>query len=134
MSVMEHKHEVLSRSGGVLRRDTRVRVDDTDDLTDEPVVNVFARVIYFLASIVVGLLLVRFLLSMLGANRLNAFADFVYSASQPLVAPFFGLFNYQAQFGVARFEFETLIAAFVYVLVAWLLVALIELGGRRTEV
>lgn len=134
MSVLEHKHEVISRSDGVLQKDTKVTVDNNNGIGEEPAINILARIIYFISSIIVGLLLLRFLLSLLGANRGNGFADFIYTTSHPLASPFFGLFNYQTQYGVSRFEFETLVAALVYVLVAWALVALIELGGRRTDV
>ncbi len=80
--------------------------------------NVAKRVVWFIAGIILTLLAFRFVLSLLGANRNNGFADFIYSVSHPFVAPFFGLFNYQAQYGVSRFEFETLIAMAVYAVVA----------------
>ena len=93
--------------------------------------NVAARVISLLGGILLALLAIRFLLSLLGANRGNGFADFIYSASHPFVSPFFGLFNYTEQFGRSRFEFETLIAMVVYGLVTALLVRLVTVGSRR---
>jgi hypothetical protein len=95
---------------------------------------VAARVIYLLGGILLGLLAIRFLLSLLGANRGNGFADFIYSASHPFVSPFFGLFNYTEQFGRSRFEFETLVAMAVYALVIAVLVRLVTLGSRRPDV
>ncbi len=134
MAVMQHKREILSRGEGVVEKDTRVVTEDDASPVVEPGVNVAARVIYFITSVIVGLLLIRFVLSLLGANRANAFADFIYTTSQPFAAPFFGLFNYQAQYGVSRFEFETLVAALVYVLLAWMLIGLLDLGRRRSNV
>ena len=89
-----------------------------------------ARLVNLIGGIIVGLLTLRFLLSLFGANRGNAFADFIYSASHPFVSPFFGLFNYQEQFGVVRFEFETLIAIIFYAVVTALLVRLFTLDRR----
>jgi hypothetical protein len=65
------------------------------------------------------LIAIRFVLSLLGANPDNMFADLIYSLSYPLVAPFFGLFGYTLQYGVARFEFESLVAMLVYGLVGY---------------
>jgi YggT family protein len=93
--------------------------------------NVIARVIYLLGGILIGLLAIRFLLSLLGANRGNGFADFIYSVTHPFVSPFFGLFNYTEQFGRSRFEFETLIAILVYALVVAVLARLVTIGRRR---
>lgn len=71
----------------------------------------------------------RFVLSLLGANTTNAFADFVYNVSRPFVAPFFSLFSYDNySYGVSRFEIYTLIAMAIYALVAWGVVKLATLN------
>jgi hypothetical protein len=121
-------------------REVRTDPEDTVERT-EPVspvaehgMNVAARVVYLLGGILLALLGIRFLLMLLGANRGNGFTDFIYSVTHPFVAPFFGLFNYQEQFGVHRFEFETLIAIIVYALVIWALARLVTLGSRRPAV
>lgn len=93
---------------------------------------VAARVISLIGAIIMGLLAIRFLLSLLGANRSNGFADFIYSLSHPFVAPFFGLFSYTPQFGVARFEFETLVAILFYGVITAVLIRVVTIG-RRTE-
>lgn len=89
------------------------------------------RVIYLVGGIVLGLMAIRFLLSLFGANRVNGFADFIYSVTHPFVSPFFGLFNYTEQFGRSRFEFETLIAIAFYGLVMVVLARLVTLGSRQ---
>ena len=80
--------------------------------------NVAARVIWFIAGVILTLLAFRFLLSLLGANESNAFADFIYTASRPFVEPFFGLFNYDFEAGKATFEASTLVAMAVYAVIA----------------
>ncbi len=133
--VRQHQHEVFSRRNGIAERETRTVVDEDDAVAvSEPVTNLVTRIIYIVTTVVIALLMMRFVLSLLGANRGNAFADLIYSTSQPLVAPFFGLFNYQAQYGVARFEFETLIAAAVYGLLSWLLISIINIGSSQADV
>jgi uncharacterized protein YggT (Ycf19 family) len=92
---------------------------------------VLERLVYLVGGIIIALLAVRFLLSLLGANKGNGFADFIYSASHPFVAPFFGLFNYDEQIGVSRFEFETLVAIVVYAIVMAILARLVTIGSRR---
>ena len=95
-------------------------------------VSVAERVISFIGGLIVTLLGLRFVLSLLGANRDNAFASLIYGLSHPFVAPFFGLFNYREQFGVSRFEMETLVAMAFWALVTWGLAYLVSLGRRRT--
>lgn len=120
----------------LLHRDERVVEEPV--ATDEPVayddnygMNVASRAIWLVAGIILILLGFRFVLSLLGANTGNAFAHFIYSASHPFVAPFFGLFNYNnIQYGVSRFEVYTLIAMLVYAALAWLLSAVVNIGRR----
>lgn len=88
------------------------------------------RIVSLIGSIIIAILALRFILSLLGANRANSFADLIYSMSQPFVAPFFGLFNYTPQFGVSRFEFETLIAMAVYALLTYLISRMLAIGRR----
>lgn len=88
------------------------------------------RVVYLVGSVIISALALRFILSLLGANRENVIADFVYSVSHPFVAPFFGLFNYTPQFGVVRFEFETLVAIVFYAVAMAIIGRLVGLGRR----
>ena len=90
------------------------------------------RVIWFIAGVILTLLAFRFVLTLLGANPDNAFADFIYTASYPFVAPFFGLFGYDKIYGVAKFEIYTLVAMAVYAVIAWGLGRLVTLNEPRT--
>jgi YggT family protein len=93
--------------------------------------NLVARVIWYIAGILLALLAFRFVLALLGANPNNSFANFIYSASHPFVAPFFSLFGYNLQYGVSRFETFTLVSAAVYAIVAYGLAHLVTINKTR---
>jgi len=88
------------------------------------------RVIWFIAGLFLIDLGLRFFFKLTGANAGSGFANFIYGTTEPLVAPFRGIFGAAAS-GAAVFEPVTLVAMLVYALVAWLLVLLlgILLGG-----
>lgn len=91
------------------------------------------RVVYLLGGLLLVLLAIRFLLSLLGANRDNTFADFIYGVTYPFVAPFFGLFGYEVEYGVSRFEIETVVAILVYAALIAFLSRLVTIGRSRRE-
>lgn len=93
-----------------------------------------ARIIWFITGVILVLLGFRFVFALLGANPANAFANFIYNASHPFVAPFFGLFGYDLQYGVSRFETFTLVAMLVYLIIGWGLAKLVTIGRPRAEV
>lgn len=117
----------------VYREVTSTKVSDgtANDRVDEYSSTVVARIVYTIGGIIMTILGVRFALSLLGANRANDFASFIYSISHPFVAPFFGLFNYQEQIGVVKFEFETLVAIMFWGFITWLIVRLVTIGSHR---
>jgi hypothetical protein len=90
------------------------------------------RIVYFLGGVVMALIGLRIILSLLGANQANAFASLIYNLSYPFVAPFFGLFNYHMQYGVSRFEFESLIALIVWGIITLAIAKLINISIDRT--
>jgi len=92
--------------------------------------NVAERVVWLITGVIMGLLALRFLLRLLGANAGSGFADFIYTVSYPFAAPFFGLFSYDVDLTTGRFEFETLIAILVYALLGWLIARVTTLGKR----
>lgn len=103
--------------------------------TGDSAPNIAARIIWFIASVILVLLAFRFVFSLLGANRNNAVADFVYSVTYPLVAPFFTLFNYNPTYnGISKFETYTLVAMVVYLFIAWGLATLVTIASRRDAV
>lgn len=116
---------------------TTAPVADSTAVVDNPVkehrITVAERVVYLIGGILLAILGLRFLLMLLGANSGAGFADFIYSVSHPFVAPFFGLFNYQEQFGATRFEFETLIAMAVYAMVMVIVAKIVALPSNRVR-
>jgi len=90
-----------------------------------------AQIIWFVVGLIFAIHAVRFVLALLGANLDNPFASFVYAISEPFVAPFRGLLQVsEFQAGVSRFEIETLLAAFIYLLIGWGIVKAIELARK----
>jgi uncharacterized protein YggT (Ycf19 family) len=74
--------------------------------------------IYLIFGIVEALIIIRFVLKLLGANAEAGFASFIYRISEPLVAPFLGLFGSPQVNGMVL-ELESIVAIVVYGLVAW---------------
>jgi uncharacterized protein YggT (Ycf19 family) len=116
------------RNGDVSTETTRVK-DNEPSISEEHArpSSVASRLVWFIAGILLTLLAFRFVFILLGANRANAFADFIYDVSHPFAAPFFGLFNYDTDYGVAKLELSTLVAMAVYALVAYAIVRLLTI-------
>jgi len=87
----------------------------------------FPKALYLLVGTLDGLLGIRFVLSLLGANPAAGLAPFVYGITRPFLAPFVGLFG-TPRFGGSVFEWNALAAIIVYGLFAiyapfaWILV------------
>ncbi len=90
------------------------------------------KIVYLLYSILAGLLVIRFVFSLLGASRSNAFADLIYSVTGILVSPFRGLFNINTVYGVSRFDIESIVAIIIYGLVAWVIAKIFDLGNKSS--
>lgn len=86
----------------------------------------FNQIVWYILGLIEALLMFRFILKALAANPNSGFTDLIYSLTQPLVAPFIGIFGTTiAQNSVL--EWTTLIAALVYLCIAWGLVYLLGL-------
>ncbi|MDB5166692.1 MAG: hypothetical protein JWM37_764 [Candidatus Saccharibacteria bacterium] len=83
--------------------------------------SVIASLIYVVFGVMTALCLLRFLLELLNANSLNGFVMFVYNASEPLVAPFRGIFNQSIIAGQRFFDIAALTAVAVYGLIGALI-------------
>lgn len=75
------------------------------------------QVVWYILGVLEVILLFRFLLKLFAANPAAGFTDFIYSITQPLVAPFLSVFRISSVEG-SIFEWTTLLALFVYWLVA----------------
>lgn len=82
-----------------------------------------AQVVWYTLSVIEGLLAIRFALKLLQANVDAFFTSFIYSVSYIFVFPFVAVFQ-NSSIATSVFEWTTLLAMFVY----WLLaVAIIKL-------
>ena len=86
----------------------------------------FNQIIWYILGIVEILLVFRVILKALGANQFSGFTNLIYSITAPLAAPFFGILGV-TNAGGSVFEWTTVIAAIVYLCIAWGLVYLLEL-------
>lgn len=119
--------ETTTQTGNTVEHTTEVHDPEQQDTHQR---NIVTRVVWYIAGILLVLLAFRFALTLLGANEENGFASFIYTTTYPFVAPFFGLFSYEIEYGVSRFEIFTLVAMVVYSLVAYGIVQLFNLGRR----
>ena len=86
-------------------------------------------VIWWIVGFVDILLAIRFLLKLLGGSTVSGFVTFMYDITQPLVAPFHGIFNTAVQ-GRSILEPESLVAIAIYSLIGWGIVSLIRMMTR----
>ena len=87
-------------------------------------------VVWFIAGVVDILIALRFVCMLLAASQASSFVASLYSITNPLVAPFQGIFGEPAARG-AVLEPASLVAMVVYLLIAWGLVTLFRIFSRR---
>ena len=89
------------------------------------------RIVSLLFGILAVLIGLRILLLLLVANAGNAIVDFVYSVTEPFVAPFRGIFALdQVIAGEARFDVAAVVALIGWLLIYLLIMAILRLGNR----
>jgi len=76
------------------------------------------QIVWYIAGLLEALLAFRFVLKLLAANPSAGFSSFIYNVSYPFAAPFLNVFNVTKVEG-SVFEWTTLLAMFVYWLIAW---------------
>lgn len=90
------------------------------------------RVIVLVFTVLEVLLLIRFTLKLLAANADQPFVSAIYGITEPLVAPFRGIFAQPA--GTPVVEIATILSVIFFVLVAALIVAIVRaVTGKRGE-
>ena len=94
------------------------------------------RVLSLLFGILAVLIGLRILLLLLVANQQNAIVDFVYGITEPFVAPFRGIFQFDAVTpgGGSVFDIAALVALIGWLLIYLLLMAVLRLGDRDRTV
>ena len=91
------------------------------------------RVISLLFGILVTLLILRIVLLLLVANPGNDIVDFVYSVTEPFVAPFRGIFQFDAvASGDRTLDIAALVALIGWTLIYALIMAILRLADRST--
>src|ERR1017187_1887801 len=111
------------------------RVDDEDTVVPAAQgqrSSIAARIVWYIAGILLVLLAFRFVFILLGANPANGFANFIYTTSHPFAAPFFGIFGYNIKYGISRVELASLVAMVVYALVAFGISRLLTIRQSQT--
>ena len=86
----------------------------------------FNQIIWYILGLIEVLLVFRLALKALGANQFIGFTSLIYSITTPLVAPFNGILGVFIT-GNSTIEWSTIIAAIVYLFVAWGLVYLLDI-------
>jgi uncharacterized protein YggT (Ycf19 family) len=90
------------------------------------------RLVVLLFTVLEVLLLARLALKLFGADPEQALVSGLYALSEPLMAPFRGIFAQPA--GAPVFEIATLVAIVFFVLVGALVAAIIQaFTGRRAD-
>lgn len=94
---------------------------------------VLERIVYLFGGIVIVILAIRFLLLLFAANPNSGFANFIYTITRPLAAPFFGLFNYNINYvnGQGTVEWASIVALVVYAILMVIAARLVTLGSHR---
>jgi hypothetical protein len=76
------------------------------------------QIVWYILGVLEMLLTFRFVLRLLAANPHAGFSSFIYTVSYPFATPFLNVFRAtKVEGGV--FEWTTLLAMFVYWLIAW---------------
>jgi uncharacterized protein YggT (Ycf19 family) len=131
--------EYVEHGPGVVRSERVVRTPTGDEHREAFVndagaaqwlwLSKLSQVVWLLIGIIEILIGLRVILRLVAANPNNQFAAFIYNASAPFLAPFFGLVGSPALDG-AVLEIASLIAMAVYLILGWLLVQIIWLAER----
>ena len=116
--VASERVETISTDPYDRRRDTALRLQQG---------------IYLIFGIIEGLIAIRFVLRLLGANPAAGFASFIYGITAPFLAPFVGMFG-TPNFDGSVLELHSIVAIVVYALLAWVLAKIVKLtmGESRT--
>jgi hypothetical protein len=93
---------------------------------------VVRRIVGLIFGILIGLILLRFVLLLLGANADNGIVDAIYGLSEPLVAPFRGIFALETfrPTGASVVDIAALVAIVGWLLIYLLVFAILKIPDR----
>ena len=113
------------------------------EIINPPVVNEATKsqkienVVYFLFGILEVLLAFRLILKLTGASLSSGFVRLIYNLTGVFILPFNGIFSKGYAQGVETtsvLEPATIVAIFVYILIAWGIVKLVRISsGEKQE-
>jgi uncharacterized protein YggT (Ycf19 family) len=91
------------------------------------------RVVGLIFGVLVTLIGLRILLLLFGANAGNGLVDFIYGITEPMVAPFRGIFSMDviSPTGVSILDVAALVSLVGWSLIAILVIAILRLPDRR---
>ena len=90
------------------------------------------QVIWYILGVIEILLTFRVVLKMLGANISSPFVSLIYVITDPLAAPFRGIFGISAVTEGSVLEWSTFVAMIVYALVAYAIIQIMQLMKPTT--
>lgn len=105
----------------------RQRVTETAPSNRRVFVARFSQFLWLVVSVIVILLGLRFAFVLINANAATGFVSFIYSITEPLVAPFKNIVN------TPGIDIASIVAIFVYMIVGWLLITLFRLAFADTN-
>lgn len=89
------------------------------------------QIIWYIVGVIEVLLAFRLVLKLIGASTSSGFTNFIYTISSPFAQPFSGILRTTTDSNIV-FEWSTLIAMAVYVVLAYGLVELLQLVKPTT--
>lgn len=85
-----------------------------------------SQIIWYILGFIEVLLAFRIILKILGANQYIGFTNLIYTITAPLMLPFSGILG-ESQMGNSIIEWSTIVAAIVYLSVAWGFIYFLEM-------
>lgn len=85
------------------------------------------QIVWYILGLVEVLLAFRLVLKLLGANAGAGFTNFIYAVTGPFAAPFTSVFRVSKAQG-SIFEWTTILAMFVYFVIAWGIIKLLVMS------
>lgn len=101
-------------------------MDSTNSPSTQPLYR-GTQIVWYILGLIEVLLAFRFFLKLLGANTSAGFTSFIYGITYPIATPFLAVFprtNVQGSI----FEWSTILAIFVYWLIAYGIIKIFIMG------
>lgn len=120
-----YSEQIAGPEGERVVRSEHVRVPSAASVETARIARI-KQIVYFVVGVINVMLLMRFVFLALGASEASGFIRLIYGLSQPFVMPFLGIFG-EPSLGASVFEWASLIAIAIYMLLAYGISRIIEL-------